>query len=101
MSNRTGELIIIAGNQRFEAAKHLKLKEVPTFLLENLTEKKEREILIRDNALNGAWDYDLLANEWNINELDGWGVALPIDIEEKEGGKENSLETKIVVKCIK
>ncbi len=101
LSNRTGELVIIAGNQRYEAAKHLKLKEVPTFLLNDLTEKKEREIVVRDNAMNGSWDYDLLANEWNIDELEDWGVNLPIGAEEKEKGPENSLEDKIVVKCIK
>jgi ParB-like chromosome segregation protein Spo0J len=43
LSNRTGELVIIAGNQRYEAAKFLKLKEVPTYLIEGLTEAKERE----------------------------------------------------------
>ena len=74
LSNRTGELVIIAGNQRYEAAKSLGLTEVPTFLLENLTEEREREIIIRDNVNNGEWDMDLLANEWDIDDLHEWGV---------------------------
>jgi hypothetical protein len=80
LSDRTGELVIIAGNQRYEAAKHLKLKEIPTFLISGLTEQKEREIIIRDNVSNGAWDFDLLANEWDTIELENWGVDLPKDL---------------------
>jgi ParB-like chromosome segregation protein Spo0J len=51
LSDRTGELIIIAGNQRYEAAKKLKLKTVPTFLLSGLTEEKERVFICRDRNL--------------------------------------------------
>lgn len=78
LSNRTGELVIIAGNQRYEAAKHLNLKKVPTYLIEGLTEEREREIIIRDNVNNGEWDHDILANEWDIDELLEWGVQLPV-----------------------
>lgn len=74
LSNRTGENIILAGNQRFEAAKALGLSEVPTFLLEGLTEEKEKEIIIRDNVENGEWDFDLLANEWELDDLKDWGL---------------------------
>lgn len=79
LSNRTGELIIVAGNQRYEAAKFLKLKEVPTFLIEDLTENKEREIIIRDNISNGDFDYDALANLWSDLPLADWGVDIPAD----------------------
>ena len=77
LSNRTGELVILAGNQRYKASKALGLKEVPTVLLENLTEEREREIIIRDNVENGEWNIDMLANEWNPDDLISWGVELP------------------------
>ena len=77
LSNRTGEMVIIAGNQRYEAAKSLKLKEVPTFLIEGLDEAKEREIIIRDNISNGEFDFDELANSWSDLPLVDWGVDLP------------------------
>jgi len=77
LSNRTGELVIIAGNQRYEAAKSLKLKEVPTYLIEGLDEAKEREIIIRDNISNGEFDMSALANEWSDLPLVEWGVDLP------------------------
>ena len=74
LSDRTGELVIIAGNQRYEAAKALGLSEIPTVLLEGLTEEREREIIIRDNVANGDWDMDILANEWYAAELADWGL---------------------------
>lgn len=55
LSDRTGELVILAGNQRYKAAKALGMTEVPTILLPNLTEEREREIIIRDNVENGDW----------------------------------------------
>ena len=79
LSNRTGEFVIIAGNQRYEAAKYLKLKEVPTFLIEGLTEAREKEIIIRDNISNGEFDMSALANEWSDLPLVEWGIDLPDD----------------------
>lgn len=76
LSDRTGELVVIAGNQRYEAAKQLGLKTVPTFLIKNLTEDREREIVIRDNVSNGSFDWDILANEYSYAELEDWGVEL-------------------------
>lgn len=88
LSNRTGKLVIIAGNQRYEAALSLGLKEVPTYLIENLTEEREREIVIRDNVSNGEWDYEVLANEWDSVKLDDWGVDVwQADEEEPEESK--------------
>lgn len=86
ISNRTGENVIIAGNQRYRAAKALGLTQVPCVVLEGLTEEREREIIIRDNVSNGAWDFDLLANEWDETKLANWGVeavfkAAPLDMD--------------------
>ena len=77
LSDRTGENIILAGNQRYKAAKALKMEQVPTITLHDLTEAREREIIIRDNVNNGDWNVDLLANEWNPDELIEWGVEIP------------------------
>ena len=75
LSDRTGELVIIAGNQRYKAAKEVGLKEVPTVLLSGLTETKEKEIIIRTNVTNGRWDWDALANgSWDTVDLGNWGV---------------------------
>lgn len=77
LSDRTGELVIIDGNQRYEACVQLGYDEVPTALLHGLTEEREREIIIRANVNNGKWDLNALQNEWDIDKLDDWGVDLP------------------------
>ena len=74
-SNRTGKNIIIAGNQRYKAAKELGMKKVPCVIM-TLTEEKEKEINIRDNVELGEWDFDILANEFNEEDLKDWGVEL-------------------------
>lgn len=76
LSDRTGELVIIAGNQRYKAAKELGLDQAPTVTLKHLTEEREREIIIRDNVSNGDWDWDALANEWDEIQLVNWGLEI-------------------------
>ena len=73
LSDRTGELVIIAGNQRYDACVQLGIKEVPTVLISNLTEEREREIIIRDNVSSGEWDMARLL-EWDYADLMKWGV---------------------------
>lgn len=92
LSNRTGKMVIIAGNQRYEAAKILGLKEVPTHLIEDLSEDQEREIIIRDNVSNGEWDFEALQTDWNTEELKEWGVDVPdIDMVDAKEIKEVEL----------
>jgi len=80
LSDRTGLLVVIAGNMRLKAAVEIGLKEVPSILLSGLTEEKEQEIIIRDNVNSGSWDYDILANEWDKDKLVDWGVPALWDL---------------------
>lgn len=113
LSDRTGELVIIAGNQRYRAAKEVGLKEVPTVLLTGLTEQKEKEIIIRTNITNGKWDYDRLANDdWNVDDLNDWGVDVSFldpdededkddkeDFPEKDLSNEVNTSFEVIVEC--
>ena len=63
LSDRTSELIIIAGNQRYDACISLGMQQVPTVLIPNLTEERERELIIRDNVNNGQWDITIREND--------------------------------------
>lgn len=78
-------MVILAGNQRYKASQELKLKQVPCVVLHNLTEEKEKEIIIRDNVELGDWDYDLLANEWDVEVLEEYGVPTFFDNINQEG----------------
>ena len=93
LSNRTGELVVIAGNQRYEACKQLGIEECPTVLLEGLTEEREKEIIIRDNVSNGEWDEELL-QEWDADLLEDWGVDVAF-VEESE--TEEAEEPKMIM----
>lgn len=42
----------------------------------DLTDAEQREFIIKDNVGYGEWDMDMLANEWDMEELDDWGLSL-------------------------
>lgn len=67
------DMIILGGNMRFRACKEAGIKEIPV-IVTDLTEDKQREFLIKDNVSGGEWDWDLLANEWDNEELVEWGL---------------------------
>jgi hypothetical protein len=77
VTQKDGLNVIIGGNMRYLAAKELKYKEIPCIIFSDLTEKQEREIMIKDNGLFGEWDFDMLANEYSDLPLDSWGVDIP------------------------
>ena len=70
------DMIILGGNMRYKAAKEIGLKEIPVTIAD-LTEDQQREFLIKDNTSGGEWDWEVLANEWNAEQLDAWGLDLP------------------------
>lgn len=67
-------LQILGGHQRIYALKDLGYADVTVKQVIGLTDKQKREFIIKDNASSGEWDTDILANEWNIEELENWGV---------------------------
>lgn len=67
---------IIGGHQRISILKKLKEKEIECYIpSEHLDEKDLEELNIRLNKNTGEWDYDILANEWNYNDLIEWGFT--------------------------
>jgi hypothetical protein len=71
------DMIVLGGNMRLKACKEAGLKEVPIIIANNLTEEQQREFLIKDNVSGGEWDWDILANEWDSEELTEWGLDIP------------------------
>jgi hypothetical protein len=72
------DMVVIGGNQRYKAAVEIDLKEIPIIQVD-LTQEQEREFAIKDNASSGEWDWEALANEWEVEELAHWGLDLPLD----------------------
>jgi len=75
---------VIAGNQRLRACVALGWKEVPCVVV-NWDEAKQKRAMIKDNVSAGEWDWDLLANEWDAEELNEWGLEVPLEEEPVEG----------------
>lgn len=71
------DMIILGGNMRYKACKEAGIKEIPVIIADNLTEEQQKEFLIKDNVSGGEWDWDILANEWNVEQLTEWGLDIP------------------------
>jgi DNA modification methylase len=97
------DMIVLGGNMRLKACIHAGLKEVPIIKVTDLTEQEQKQFIIKDNVSGGEWDWNMLANEWDAEELDAWGLDVPDfgkeleaeedDFEAPEGG----IETDIVL----
>lgn len=75
-----GKFVVLGGNMRLRAYRELGWKEVPCCILpEGIAADKLREIVIQDNNPFGETDWDMIANEWDVEELKDWGVDLPAD----------------------
>ena len=70
------DMVILGGNMRYKACKEAGLKEVPV-IITDLTEDKQREFLIKDNTSGGEWNWEVLANEWDSEQLEEWGLDVP------------------------
>lgn len=91
-SDRTGQLIVIAGNQRYHAAKQAGINPVPVCILSGLTEAKEKEITIRDNTNAGEWDWEMLGADYDVVELEAWGLDVPgVDMDGNDLGTDFTL----------
>lgn len=68
------DFVVFAGNMRLAAAKKLGLTEVPVSIMD-ISEERQREIMIRDNRENGTWDFEILGNLFELPELMNWGFS--------------------------
>ena len=68
--------IVLGGNMRLKACKEAGLKEVYIVKAENLTDLQKDEFIVKDNVGFGEWDWDMLANEWNTELLNEWGLDI-------------------------
>ena len=69
------DMIILGGNMRYKACKEAGLKEIP-IIIADLTEEQQKEFLIKDNTSGGEWDFEMLANEWDVEQLEDWGLEV-------------------------
>lgn len=66
--------IILGGNMRYQACKQAGLKKIPVVKVTTLTKEQEREFIIKDNSNYGTWDWDILANIFEPEDLKQYGL---------------------------
>jgi len=95
----TKDMIVLGGNMRLKACKEAGLKEVWILKADDLTEEQQKEFIIKDNIGFGEWDWDILANEWDVEKLDEWGIDLPIfdKIDNMEDGEVLHIEKSLQI----
>jgi len=71
------DMIVLGGNMRLKACKEAGLKEVDIIKADDLTEEQQKQFIIKDNVGFGEWDWEDLANNWDSEQLTGWGVDIP------------------------
>jgi hypothetical protein len=79
VTDKDGKYMVLGGNMRLRALQDLGIKEVPVMLADHWTAEQREEFVIKDNVGFGEWDWDQLANEWNGDKLEEWGMDLPVD----------------------
>ncbi len=98
---------VYAGNQRVRAAKKLGLKEIPCIVEYDLDESTIKKRIIQDNKTYGEFDFDMLANQWDVEMLIECGFS-PEDIlgdlsnisdDERNENKDEEEEAKLCKTC--
>ena len=98
------DMIVLGGNMRLKACKEAGLKEIPIIKASELTEEQQKEFIIKDNVGFGEWDWNDLANNWEAEKLEEWGLDIPgfeaevLEAEEDDFvAPEGGIETDIVL----
>jgi DNA modification methylase len=87
------DMIVLGGNMRLKACKEAGLKEVPVIFAHDLTEDEQKQFIIKDNVGFGEWDWDMIANEWDAEEVEEWGLDIPeFSIKEELEAEEDDYE---------
>jgi len=96
--------IVLGGNMRLKACQEAGLTEVPVVQAKDLSEEQKKEFIVKDNVGYGEWDWDDLANNWDVEQLTEWGLDIPnfepevLEAEEDDFAvPEGGIETDIVL----
>jgi DNA modification methylase len=95
------DMIVLGGNMRLKAMKEAGWKEAPVEIVD-WPEEKQKEFIIKDNVGFGEWDWSMIANEWDAEEVTDWGLDIPdfkVEAEAQEDDYEipDTIETDIVL----
>ena len=97
------DMVVLGGNMRLKAMIEAGWDKVPVEVVK-WNEDKQREFIIKDNVGFGEWDWEMIDNEWDAEQLEEWGLDIPeFSTEELEAEEddfevpEGGIETDIVL----
>lgn len=85
------DLVVLGGNMRLRAAQQAGFKEIWIDEVD-WNKDQQREFIIKDNSGFGEWDWDALANSWDVEALNDCGLDLPPMFDEEKEDKEEKLK---------
>jgi ParB-like chromosome segregation protein Spo0J len=77
VTDKDGLIFPLGGNMRLRAAKELDMKTLPVEMADDWTEEQRRQFIIKDNVGFGEWNWEELANGWDSEQLNEWGLDVP------------------------
>lgn len=87
-----GKLTVLGGNMRLKAATELKMEKLPVVLADDWTQEQRAEFLIKDNVGFGEWNWEELQADWDVEQLNEWGLDVPgFDLNADELGEDFTL----------
>ena len=98
-----GEFVVLGGNMRLKALRELKGNDYAVSCVEipeDTPVEVLRKIVVLDNSTFGEWDFDMLANEWDADELGDWGLDLKQPVEDVEITEDDFDEEKDKVETV-
>jgi hypothetical protein len=72
--------VVLGGNMRLRALQELGFNDIDEAWVKrssDLTEEEKKRFIISDNVAFGEWDWDTLANDWEVVDLEAWGLDIP------------------------
>ena len=97
------DMVVLGGNMRLKALKSAGVFEVTVHQVKGWTEDQKKEFIIKDNLGYGEWDWDIVANTYEISEVKDWGMDIPnfdeIEQIENQGDTEEESDPETCKHC--
>ena len=91
--------VVLGGNMRLRALQELGFTDIEETWVKrssDLTEDEKKRFIIADNVAFGEWDWDTLANDWEVVDLEAWGLEIPFydeEVKEEQSKEEDDFKT--------
>jgi ParB-like chromosome segregation protein Spo0J len=91
--------VVLGGNMRLRVLQELGFNDIDEAWVKrssDLTEEEKKRFIITDNVSFGEWDWDTLANDWEVVDLEAWGLEIPFydeEVKQEESKEEEEFKT--------